>query len=289
MSNAQYSKRLWVLGASDPEMASIEKLLLDHGERVAYAFSDGHRVRPENAYVTDAICNDSGNDILPQNHMPWLTIIPIECGGPGIVDREMVWGDHVYPAIDHHHSGDPGYGRPPSEFLAASSIGQVIATLTGVPANGSLVSHEVMFVAAADHCLGAAYRGECPGVDPNELMKWRVASRAGYQHRCLEVILNDINRARVLLRNAPEIVLCQSIRCRDMRDQYASELPEAAAREGLCFVARFPFHDGRTKIVCQSGSPEQIDAFMRVWGPAHGLQDIYGDPQRGFAGGYEGI
>ena len=32
-------------------------------------------------------------------------------------------------------------------------------------------------------------------------------------------------------------------------------------------------------------TPEQISAFMS-WGPSNGLTDIYGDPQRGFAGGY---
>src|SRR5690606_38968626 len=31
--------------------------------------------------------------------------------------------------IDHHRPGDPGYGRPPAEFLPASSLGQVIAEL----------------------------------------------------------------------------------------------------------------------------------------------------------------
>ena len=37
--------------------------------------------------------------------------------------------------------------------------------------------------AAADHCLGAAYQGLCPGVDPDELMQWRVESRAKFQDR----------------------------------------------------------------------------------------------------------
>lgn len=60
--------------------------------------------------------------------------------------------------------------------------------------------------------------------------------------------------------------------------------------------------DGRVKIVCQSGSPEQIRAFMEPWAPAQGLQvtmparrlrilrpaavDRYGDPAHGFAGGH---
>jgi hypothetical protein len=72
-----------------------------------------------------------------------------------------------------------------------------------------------------------------------------------------------------------------------MRGKHVPELPEASAREGLCFVADgLPGPDGRVKVVCQSGTPEQIRAFMQVWGPEHGLTGIYGDPMRGFAGGY---
>src|SRR5690606_41990813 len=31
--------------------------------------------------------------------------------------------------IDHHRPGDPGYGRPPHEFLSVSSVGQVVVVL----------------------------------------------------------------------------------------------------------------------------------------------------------------
>src|SRR5690606_25622302 len=58
--------------------------------------------------------------------------------GLGVADAG-VWGGmggcgdmHPFPrvvVIDHHRPGDPGYGRPPEEFLAASSIGQVITEL----------------------------------------------------------------------------------------------------------------------------------------------------------------
>jgi hypothetical protein len=108
--------------------------------------------------------------------------------------------------IDHHRLGDPGYGVPPAQFLIGSSLGQVLAELarlgvlelgagggqhapdTTVPgavwshtdaADGKdrwFVSHtddryleipsDLVLAAAADHCLQAAYRGECPGVDP---------------------------------------------------------------------------------------------------------------------------
>jgi len=192
-----------------------------------------------------------------------------------------------------------------------------------------------VLAAAADHCLAAAYRGECPGVDPDALMRWRVESRAAHQGRSADEILADVERAREALRAAPTVQLADGIAARDMREAYTvqtvlvvpfvpgasvdaagvgdakfvvfgpraegawdegghhtfvehgvPELPEAAAREGVCFLARLPGPGGRTKIVCQAGSPEQIRAFMEVWAPREGLADIYGDPARGFAGGY---
>jgi hypothetical protein len=82
------------------------------------------------------------------------------------------------------------------------------------------------------------------------------------------------------------VSLAEGIHARDLRGPAIPELPEAAARDGVCFLASLRERDGRTKVVCQSGTPEQIEAFMCVWGPAHGLTDIYGDPARGFAGGY---
>src|SRR5690606_24433639 len=48
---------------------------------------------------------------------------------------------------------------------------------------GVVIPDDLVYTAAADHCLGAAYRGECPGVDPDALMHWRVAQRATFQGR----------------------------------------------------------------------------------------------------------
>src|SRR5690606_12674397 len=129
-------------------------------------------------------------------------------------------------------------------------------------------------------------QGECPGVDPDELMRWRVETRAAHQGRPVDELLADVERARAALREAPVVSLAEGIHARDLRGPAIPELPEAAAREGECFLASLRERDGKTKVVCQSGTPEQIDAFMRVWAPAQGLTDIYGDPSRGFAGGY---
>jgi hypothetical protein len=191
---------------------------------------------------------------------------------------------------------------------------------------------EQRLIAAADHCLAAAYRRECPGVDPDALMHWRAASRAAFQRRNLADVLADVEQARKAIRTAPEVVLlpstgqhcgnlrsncgcgeksygsgdpgastsygtgdcycrcedCSPVTARDLRAHgQLRELPEASAREGICFIAEgLPLPDGRRKVVCQSGSPDQIRAFMETWAPAQGLVDIYGDPARGFAGGY---
>lgn len=151
----------------------------------------------------------------------------------------------------------------------------------------------LLLVAAADHCLGAAYRGECPGVDPDELMQWRAETRAAHQGRSVYDVLADVEAAQEALRRAKPLQLVEAGRALDdpwvfdlRRDEPIPELPEAAMRMGLPYVAG-PIigPDGRRKITC-SGRAEHIRAFLDDWAPRQGLIDTYGDPERGFAGGY---
>lgn len=342
--------RLWILGAADPEMEAIERLLGQADEVAVYASSDGlRRVYASDAYRDDltVIPSHTGRDGR-------LTVYTVECAPP-----RMEGAEHV--RIDHHRPGDPGYGRPPAEFLPASSIGQVVAALAllgripaswtltarstgklgdiisdadrpgwgvivraGEPGYGmghyddgsadavvALIPERSILTAAADHCLAAAYRGECPGVEPDELMAWRIRSRSAFQGRPEAELLADVESALAALRDAPALDLhdpavmphtedhdwsrsvCDGcavdpVLVRDMRGRHVPELPEASAREGMCFIADgLPDTHGRVKIVCQSGSPAEIRAFMGDWAPAQGLSDIYGDPARGFAGGYD--
>lgn len=314
--------RVWVLGAPDPEMEAIERLLTEVGETVHHATADGRRVHPGSAYRADAV----------QGATHWVECAPIGGHPDGAV------------VIDHHRPGDPGYGRPPAEFLPASSIGQVISLLARIggtptswlragdipdPCRGALIGPDcqgswwadearipgdLIMVAAADHCLAAAYRGECPGVDPDMLMRWRVASRAAFQQRPEAGLLADVESTRQALLAAPPLSLsplcercegegeiyhtysasgqlpyseqCPECGVADMRRPPYPELPEAAAREGLGYISGpLLAPDGRKKITC-AGSPEQVAAFMGSWATSEGLVDIYGDPARGFAGGY---
>jgi hypothetical protein len=301
----------WILGASDPEMEAIERLLTQAGQKVAYATLAGQRVTPESAYQADSTtCG------LPEGFAP----VFVEC---------EVHGVEPCLVVDHHRPGDPGYRVPPEGFLRGASIGQVIAILASQdifpldaawaspypvtpslfpagtfrysPTHGWLVSarpsryspiswyrvsQEVLFVAAADHCLMAAYQGRCPGVNPDALMHWRVETRARYQRRPVQAILKDIARAREALSQAPR-VLIGGVPVADLRGQQIPELPEAAAREGIPFLGTPKTKPGsRRKVVLQSAPPEVLAAWPE-WAARNGITDLYGgDPERGFAGGY---
>lgn len=292
---------MFILGAPDPEMAAIEAVVRAAGHPVRYATHGGARVRPETAYKADPI--DVGDIVA-------LAVIAVlvECQPAYVIDSsctvEPMPRDVPCVTIDHHRPGDPGFGRPPAEFLSASSLGQVLLllahecgyeqtafTLVG-PADAKIwhlsawtdgrgnrvggstgyhVRPEHVLCAAADHCLAAAYRGECPGVDPEALMAWRAESRAEFQKRTVAAVLADVERAREVLRTAPRASLAGV--------EYAvihgsvPELPEAAAREGVPFEAHL---DGKT--VLQAAPAELVAAWMAAH---HGA---YGDPARGFAG-----
>lgn len=358
---AQHNNRVWLLGAPDPEMELIERLLRGCGESIIYAADEsGHRVHPGNAYRCPI-------PVIPEG----MTAYAVEC-----IDKLPVG----WRRVDHHRPGDLGYGKPPKDFMTASSIGQVIDELArlGVAARidetgahpvipradmgypiwgekpgvrhvrhapdgggfawhewcyvahlpprpprdaeeaariaqhpsvcvcrgctGGLyafrISTEMLLAAAADHCLAAAYRGECPGVDPDDLMQWRAETRAAHQGRSVDDLLDDVERAREALREAPRIDLGAGPVC-DMRDasdesghhtfirRGVPELPEAAAYERVAYLATTTDRDGRKKIVLGGHTtPETVRTFMGQWAPAQGLVDVYGDPARGFAGGY---
>lgn len=279
---------IFILGAADPEMNTIENLLGSYDIRFEYAQANGKRVHPGNAYQADQVILEVGETAVLVECQP--KAVTFEDGFPAEVIR-----------IDHHRPGDPGYGRKPAEYWEASSIGQVFRFLELAP------SREAKVIAAADHCLTAAYAGQCPGIDPDGLMEWRMRSRAAFQKRPVEWVLVDVRAAMEQIRTAPIIYLMpctgggtyeHQTRCgcreagtgfypvADLRGPAISELPEAAARMGRAILAG-PLNcpDGRKKIILQSAGVETIKAWLEGTGPDDVI-DRYGDPERGFAGGY---
>jgi hypothetical protein len=252
-------------------MHAIEELLA--GLRLPFVFATigRKRVYPGNAYR--AAMPPAAMAALHMDKDVYL----VECVGDA---------PRAARRIDHHRPGDPGYGQPPTGFWAASSLGQTVAVLRAQLACDIVVTPSMRLVAAADHCLGAAYRGECPAVEPDALLAWHVASRAAFEQRSSVALLRDVAASRLALREAPRMALAPGIEVADMRAQAVPELLLAAAREGQCCLSAVKVRDGRTKIGCLVGSSRQISAFMQSWAPAQHLVDIYGDPVRGFAGAY---
>lgn len=233
-------------------------------------------------------------------YFPWE--IPIEPAGwrtlPGGChhDHDSKWGiDEIgeYTEDAYGESGDALVKEMVDEggYYHVPSIGWVyVASRGGFELGGSVdaivIPDRFVLCAAADHCLAAAYRGQCPGVDPTALMVWRAKTRAAFQGRSPEDVLADVELAREALREAPTIELA-GVSVSDLRGRSIPELPEAAAREGMAFLASVADRDGRRKVVLGGyTTPETVRAFLDQWAPTRGLVDVYGDPARGFAGGY---
>lgn len=264
-------RALFVLGAADPEMHAIERLLTAVRAPFVYATVRGKRVYPANAYRAR----------LPPDaealRLRGTRIYLVECVDPAPPGARR---------IDHHRPGDPGYAHPPATYWQASSIGQTVRALSDEGVATVPITPEMRMTAAADHCLGAAYRGDCPGVEPQTLLRWHVASRAAFERRTTADILADITATQRVLQQAPRVQLAAGCLTADVRDARVPELLLAAASAEQCCLSAVVARDGRTKIGCLVGSPAQITAFMKEWAPAQGLIDVYGDPLRGFAGAY---
>lgn len=103
-------------------MEAIEALLRERGQRIAYAaLSDGSRVTPGTAYQCLRAIDERGGDAYIGSE---TEVLLVECApAPGLLEAASA---RSVTAIDHHRPGDPGYGRPPAEFLPASSLGQLI-------------------------------------------------------------------------------------------------------------------------------------------------------------------
>lgn len=252
---------LFILGAGDPEMAAIEKICKEGGFKVIHAHALKRRVHPGNAYQADSIdfSNYSG-----------LTPVWVECRSNSYQDGHIV--------IDHHREGDPGFGLPPEKYWEGSSIGQLCLLI------GHERSDELSIIAAADHCLSHAYKSKCPGVKPEMLRKWRAKSRAAFQRIPVEQLEADVILAVAELENQPRIFIGKQ-EFVDARGIKLKEFAEAAAIIGDSIIYEiFDPKSRRNKVGVLGGDAEKINVWMD-WAKSF-LVDCYGDPQRGYAGGY---
>ncbi len=196
--------------------------------------------------------------------------------------------------IDHHRPGDPGYNLPPSNYWQASSLGQLAHFLGR---NMEMGSQDNLILAAMDHCPAAAIRGECPGVSAEDVLERKVAEIAGGTRESPETVLARIDLFRQRLATAPMIgIALDSPSLADLRawdtgagytlDYLAAQTAALAEGWGVLLLTHDQGDPRQKWTIAGHCTPHQIESFMKVWGPEHGLTGIYGVPSRGYAGGY---
>lgn len=251
---------VFVLGSHDPEMRAIRSMLKRAGYRHAFANRYGRRCNSGNAYSADELTKH----VREENQLVWT-----ECRSPLFTaGRDII--------VDHHHPGDPGYSAPPSEFWEGSSIGQV-AQLIGC------CSPEAKITAASDHCLSAAMRGECKGIDPEELMSWRIRARASMADMAPWRLKRMITRAVERIESLPRIDIC-GMQVVDGTFDATPELRDAAAIARVPILTTRKGAAGNVKVGLYGAAPEVISGWMKAMGDSGFVENVYGCPMREYSG-----
>lgn len=272
-------KKMVIFGGEDVESAAARNVARAAGYVIATATSaDGKKVHGGSAYQAVSFVVDEGD-------AEGVTeAIIFECAAASAGALQVV------ARCDHHNLGDTGWGKGASLYWEASSLGQLCALLSVDP------THELRLVAAGDHSPAGAYLGQCPGVDPAEFAKWRIAGKMAFYatnaataHKAsAEKIGEAIEVAKAVLEASPMVEGVRDLRSRG----HVDELPEAALSTGQAYMASLPDTDrdrkptGNTKIVLGGhATPENIRSFM-AWAStlSNRVGEPYGNPDRGFAG-----
>lgn len=249
----------FVLGSPDHEMREIERVCIERGLAYGFAHRCGVIVKSHNAYQATGV----GITTIP----PGSRIVCVE---------SQVMGLRADDIIDHHNPNDPGFGKSPQEFYEGSSLGQFLTMIGVEPTPRQRV------IAAADHCLSAAYRGECPGISVEDLQEFRETTRAEARRITREELALQIQHASLVLRNAARVQIAGTPVAWFESEVPPAEIAEASARISQPYVSITKREDGRIKAVLQS-APAYL---VKKWIAMSDLVGTYGDPERGFAGGY---
>ena len=278
-----FQPRVIIFGAPDIEEQRSRKIAAAHGLILATATAAGIKVNPMTAYRADGYTIDSGESVEANSNC-----IIFECSPSAAAGLVMV------AQCDHHNPGNPGFGLPPSQYLEASSLGQLLHFL------GVEVTQEDRIIAAADHCLGAAYQNLCPGVTAEEVLAMRLTEIMKRENVSSEAeAMAGIEAAVKLLKNPTKAVMLGGVPIADVRDLGPIPfLVEAGVMTATPYLAkgdkRFPDKvnlSGTKKVVADFlGEAVMVDnkpTYPSGWAAANSLFQTYGDAGRGFAGAYD--
>lgn len=264
-----HKETTFILGAQDPEMREIEKAVARAGRRSVHAAKNGVRCTPRTAYEATGVVVTSRSGIarpaVVPHHVP---VVFVEC---------CVSGYTPILIVDHHNLGDPGYDKAPEHFMEGSSLGQVLLALEMEP------TPTQRLLAAGDHCLTAAYQGQCPGIDPKELLFLRASWKARVSGRSFGDVMEGILDAQKAVRRQYDFEYDESIFLDPT--EVSPDLAEGAALEGVPVRYRqFFMPGGDLKEMLKGASAEHIARFMEEHERAG--RHVYGNPHRGYAGAY---
>lgn len=297
MKKVENKNTLVIFGAPDHEEAMARKIAENAGCMTATATCNGTPVHVGDAYRANGHRNDFGGNDWPE------TVVLFECG-KGSFDFSAISPGPKAVVCDHHNPGDPGYGRPASEYWIGSSLGQLCYALELYEELPDLQKkYKLLMVAAGDHCPADAYAGNCPAIDPTEFAEFRIRQQAEFKFAEMEpeakknstiegwicAISDEIQD--VVHRVLPHAKLVNGIY--DLRE-YGTipNLPEAALSVGAAYMAKIDERDrageltGNKKIVLGGHTTsKQVEDFI-VWasGLANKVGEPYGNPTRGYAG-----
>ncbi len=258
----------FILGAQDPEMREICKVLEKVKVPYFFASNNGYRSNSGNAYQSDGavIQKPSGyceSAVLVKN----ATYITVECSVKNLEIQEN---------LDHHNEGDSGFAMEPKDYLNGSSLGQTLSFFGETPTS------DQKLLCAADHCLTAAYRGDCLDVDPDELLFSRTAWLSKILNLPLGEVINDVFAAKELINKN----YCEKAEMSFFLDplNQPNYIAEASAYVGKPICYRRITPEGNTKEMLKGGTFTQISDFIE----RHKLagRRVYGNPYRGYAGAY---
>lgn len=253
---------IYALGAKDPEMDEMEKILKEKELPYMYAKVDGIRVNPGNAYEAN------NKQEIPQN----TDVVFVECSIAGIRPKKIV---------DHHRPNDPGYGKGPELFWEASSLGQLIAFLESEFSLKIEKTEDRKMLAAMDHCYPAAIQGKCPEISGKDVFRKKMDCILESTYEMLR------NSDVVKIGNVEVFLLKQNTGI----GYTASFLMAQTGAVSLGIPILIPCYDdkkGLEKVhLCGIVSKETVSTFMKKWAEENGWdKNIYGNPSRGYAGAY---
>ncbi len=279
-----FCPRVIIFGAPDIEEQRARKIAIQHGLLLATATMGGEKCNPMTAYRADGYQIDSEAG----ESTDCLECIIFECAPSAAAGLTIV------AQCDHHNPGNAGFGLPPAQYLEASSLGQLLKFLRIEP------TQEDRVIAAADHCLAAAYAGQCPGVTAAEVLAMRLPEIMKRENVSSEAeAMTEIEAAVKLLKNPDRTVTLGDIQVADVRDLGPIPfLVEAGVMTGTAYLAkgdkRFPDKvnlSGPKPVVAEFlGEVAMVDGrptYPNGWAAANGLYQAYGDAGRGFAGAYD--